>query len=148
MGLTRHQRIAVEARVFGRVWHHKEPWLENGMGTDGDIQRGFAHTKPDLSLEPLSVILDQVHDSDGGLAHMGCDANNVIELDLTRRIEDAVLPQRSQTLSLVPLWSALLIGSGIITATHGTNLDCFAGWLGHQLTKVNEMSRVRFELSC
>ena len=118
------------------------------MGTDGHIEWCLAHAKPDLSFEPLPVILDQVHDSDGGLAHMGCDANDVIELDLTRRIEDAVLPQRSQTLSLVPLWSALLIGSGIITATHGTNLDCFVGGLEHQLTKVNKMSRVRFELSC
>jgi hypothetical protein len=29
------------------------------MSTDGRIERGLAHAKPDLSLEPLPVILDQ-----------------------------------------------------------------------------------------
>jgi hypothetical protein len=37
------------------------------------------------------------------------DANHIIEPDLTRRIEDAVVPQRSKTLSFIPCWSALLV---------------------------------------
>jgi hypothetical protein len=117
------------------------------MGTDGHIERGFAHTEPDLSFEPLPVILDQVHDSDRGRADVAGDTNHIIEFDLTRRIEDAVLSQSSKTLSFMPRWSAMLVWDGIVTATHGTNLDrSWSGWR-HRLTKVNCMSRNQFKLS-
>jgi hypothetical protein len=123
MRVTCNERIAVEAWVFGCVGHNEQPRLENGMSTDGDIERGLAHAKPNLSFEPLTMIFDQVHDSNWGLTDMSRDANDILELDLRRRVEDLVSSQSGKTLSFVPWRAALLCRGTIITATHYTNLN-------------------------
>src|SRR3712207_6024357 len=104
MGIACDKRVAVKARVLGRIGYHKQPRLENGMGTDGDIERGLADAKPKLSLEPLTMVFDQVDDSDGGVTDMGCDAYHIVELGLGWGVENAVLPQGSKTLSFIPSW--------------------------------------------
>jgi hypothetical protein len=69
------------------------------------------------------MIFDQVHDSNRGLTDMSRDANDLLELDLRRRVEDVVSSQSGKTLSFVPWRAALLCGGTIITATHYTNLN-------------------------
>jgi hypothetical protein len=93
------------------------------MSADGDTERGLAYAKPNLRLEPLPVIFDQIDHGNGGLTDMGRDANDILELDLRWRVEDLVSSQGGETLSFVP-WRAALLGERkIITATHYTNLN-------------------------
>ena len=88
------QRIVGEAPVLQRIRHDEEAGLQDGMGADRRGPRRFANPEPDLGLEPLPLLVDQVDDGDRRATDRAHDLDDRIELLLARRVEDSVGLQR------------------------------------------------------
>ena len=57
-----------------------------------------AHAQSDFSLEPLSTLVNQVDDRNGGIANGRRDSNDFVKIRLTRRVENGVPPQRVEAI--------------------------------------------------
>lgn len=73
MRLTSDQRVIGKACVLCGVGHDEQPGLQDGVGTDRDVERGLAHAQSDLGLEPLTVAVDEVDHRNRRFADIGRD---------------------------------------------------------------------------
>ena len=109
-GFARHQGVAPEARVAGRVRNVEEILLQDGLPAERALQGGLAHAQPDLGLEELAPVGHEVHHRNGGLAKFGGGLRNLVEVLLPRRIQQAVMCQRAKACALA---EAAAVGGAI-----------------------------------
>ena len=98
MRVARDQRVVREAWVQRRIRNDKQAGLQNGMGADRTVDRRLAHAKPDLRLEPLAALIDEIDDGNRRPADRGSHLDDFIEIGLARRVENAVVPQGGQAI--------------------------------------------------
>jgi hypothetical protein len=104
MRVAGHERVGAEPSVLRGVGNHEQIALEEGVLADRNVEGQFAHPEADLRLEPLAPVLDQVHHGQGGVAHMGGDAHEIVEGRLRRGIENPERAQSGEPLRFVPRW--------------------------------------------
>ena len=99
-GVARHQRIAGEARIGGRVGDEHELVLQDRLGAEGRLERRLAHAQTDLGLEELPPLRDQIDHADRRAADVGGELGDVVEHRLARGVEDVVAVQRLEATRL------------------------------------------------
>lgn len=71
------------------------------MPTEGGFQRSLADTQPDLGLEPLAVLGDQIDDRDRRVTDLGRQGGQVVKRRLTLGIEDVIGVKRLQAILVI-----------------------------------------------
>ena len=93
---ARHQRVVGEPRILLRVLHLEQVRLQNRIGAERLLTRGFGFLFTNARLEPLPLAVDERHDRRGRAADEGRKLGDVIERLLRRGVEDVILPQGLQ----------------------------------------------------
>lgn len=116
MRFVRHERVAVEPRVLGRVRHEEEVLLEDRTRAEGRLERRLAHAKAHFRFEKLATVGDEVNDGNRGLTDRRHQFGNLVEGCLARGVEHAILLERHQATAFA-----------IVLISHEAGLTC----LGH-----------------
>ena len=99
-GLAADQGIAGEAWVARGVRHVEEVVVQDGLPTEGGLERRLAHAEADLRLEELPPVADEVDHRDRCLAQLGGGLRDFVEILLARRVEQPVAVQGAKARSL------------------------------------------------
>jgi len=101
MRLSRHQRVAGETLVIGRIPHDEgRRLLENRVGAEGHAAVGLISLEAVGALEPLPVAVHKRNGAHRCSRHLRRQGNQVVERRLVTRVENAVIMQPGQTLQL------------------------------------------------
>ncbi|EZP71813.1 hypothetical protein BV97_05175 [Novosphingobium resinovorum] len=84
------QGIGREPAVLRRIANFQEILLQNRVSAKGGIERGFSNAKTHFSLEPLSIISNEIDDCDRRRANRSGQFHNIIELLFARGIENII----------------------------------------------------------
>ena len=94
--LPRDERIALEARVPRRVGYVEEILLQDSLATERSFDWRLPYAQSDFGLEELPPVPDQVDHRDGSPAQLGGRLGNLVEILLTRRVDQAVTVEGAQ----------------------------------------------------
>ena len=90
------QRVVRHAFVLQRIGDLDEIAFEDDMAAQAGVDRGRAHPEPDLGLEPLPSLVDEIDNRYGRFANRRGDLDQFVEIALALGIEDTVAVQFAQ----------------------------------------------------
>jgi hypothetical protein len=91
------QRVSRKTRVVGRVRHHQQVVLEQGVRAKRLVDGRLADAQTDFGLEPLTIGADQAYQRNRRTANGRRNAGDVVERRFARGIENFIRIQHSQT---------------------------------------------------
>lgn len=92
-GFLGDEGALTEAGVLCGIGDDEEVGLEDGVGAEGIFSRGMLDLCAGFGFEPLSVLVDEGDEGDGGLADLGCQLGEGIEFGFRGCIEDGEVPE-------------------------------------------------------
>ena len=90
-----------KALVFPRVGYHQHPVFGDDVRAERDISRRFADGQAEVRLEPLPVLVDEIHDRGRSAARFGGEPRKRIVERLFGRVEQLVTLERAQARGFV-----------------------------------------------
>ncbi len=88
--------------MLPEVTNDHEPILSHGIRANRNIGWDLVLLNPNLSLEPVAVSGHEADCGRGGLAHLGCNLDDIIEGCLRRSVENFEFLQSSEPDYFVP----------------------------------------------
>ena len=92
-GRAEDERVLSEVRSFCRVFHDEEAVLSDRVGAEGHADRSFGRFQSDAGLEPLSLIFDEAHETNGGLTDVSGQLYELVKQLFWRSIEQLRCPK-------------------------------------------------------
>ena len=92
--LRKDERIAGEARIFGRVRNYQRRLLLDRDGVEAHAARQLRQREAGTRLEPLPAFIDECQERDRRFAYSGRPPDDLVEDRLRQRVHDRVFSQR------------------------------------------------------
>ena len=96
------KRIGCEAGILRYIANDEETALEDGLGTDRDLHGCLSEAKPNLRLEPLPAVLNEVDGRYGCVADLSGKLHQAIESGLGSGVEHMIAAKGGEPVAFPP----------------------------------------------